>query len=164
MFWTIFYGIGTLWVAAGNSLAPNNILTAAWWIVGIIGLIPSFLLLETNEMHKKRNMEEAEWYISTYQRLWFAKDPFTAISKFGQVRIGANMNDYKTRKMVELHDDIWSNWQRKYFFHTPLKDTYLETMGFMAICSPGSPLYCPQYIGIVNDEEKLKNWKPTIKK
>lgn len=164
MFWTIFYGIGTLWLLAGNSLILNNFLTACWWIVGIIGLIPSFLLLETDEMHKNRNCEEAEWYILHYKKIWFAKNPWQALHDFEKM-VDMNydtVNDYRGRKYKQLCNDIWRNIQRRWN-HEPLIDTYLETYNWMSINCYGNELYEPKYIGVVNDEEKLKAWEPSMK-
>jgi hypothetical protein len=162
MFWTIFYGIGTLWLLAGNSLVPNNFLTAMWWAVGICGLIPYLFLIESKETHKKRNCEEAEWYILNYQRIWCAPNPWNALSSFDtDTAIYYKPDDYRARKRRELYWDIRENLDNR-LYGRPLVDTYSKSCGWMSINCVGSELYEPKYKGVVNDIEKLKAWKPSM--
>lgn len=166
MFWTIFYGIGMLWLLAGNSIAPNNILTATWWIVGIIGLIPSFIyaFISTPKRQKNRNCEEAEWYISHYKKIWFAKNPWDELRKFEKMvdMHYDTVNDYRGRKYKRLCNDVWENILNK-SYNKPLKDTFLETYSWMSINNPCSEIYEPKYRGVVNNEEKLRAREPSMK-
>lgn len=148
---------------SGHSLAPNNPITATLWIMaGIWCCAP--LIMGTPKQNKKRNMEEAEWYISNYKRIWFSKDQWQAIHNLGTyAMMSRNRDSYRGRKCIELYDDLWSNLQRKWD-NRPLRDTYRERYGWMAINnSLNGDMYCPQYHGIVNNEEKLKAWEPSMK-
>ena len=163
MFYFIFYGIGTLWLLAGNSIAPNNPLTFTWWTIGILSLIPSLLLLETDERHKSRNCEEAEWYISHYKQCWFASDPVKAMWDYEFfIRTHYDLNTYRGKKYMQLYEDMWANYMRK-LEGKKLKDTYSDRYYWMGINCTGSDIYEPKYQGIINDEEKLRAWEPSMK-